>query len=95
MANVNFRMNNAGIRDIAKSVGMQNVLKEAAKSLADEANASANSHADWLYEKKYRVQPYAAGVTVARGTAIGYATTATSVGFVDEKRYKSLSTTNH
>lgn len=95
MANVKYTMDKAGIMEIAKSAGVKSALEAQAKRIAAAANADARSHADWLYKKRFETDPYIAGSKTLSRTAIGYVNIKTSVGDINENKYKSLSNMNH
>lgn len=95
MADSEFRLNRAGIIEIAKSAGARAELERAARKMASAANADAKSHAEWLRKKGFDTDPYVAGVATLSRTAIGYATTKTEAGAINENRYKSLGNQNH
>ena len=95
MADVEFKLNSAGIREIFKSAGMQAVLKEYAQAFADEANSRAENHKKELHISEFKVPPYAAHADVLRGTAVGAAHTNGKIGQLDQAKFNTLNSVNH
>lgn len=95
MANAKFTLNRAGMIEIAKSAGVQAELNKLANQVASKANSDAKSHAEWLDDKQFKTDPYKASSKKLARTAIGYVTTATTVGAKNENMYKSLNNQNH
>ena len=95
MADVKFIPDSNGIRQIFKSSEMQAVLKDAAQSFADEANARASSHAADLGIKEFRVPPYSSHVDVLTNTAVGQAHTNGKMGHRDFAKFNTLASVNH
>lgn len=95
MANIKFEEDKAGIREIRKSAGMQAILKDAAQALADEANAKAEGHKDYLHIDRFIAAPYGSHVDVLDNTAVGQAHTRTSLSHKLEAKFNILATTNH
>lgn len=95
MADVDFKLNSAGLREIFKSDGMQAVLMEHAEAFAAEANSRAESHKRELHVNDFKVPPYAAHVDVLRGTAVGAAHTNGRMGQLDNAKFHTLNSVNH
>lgn len=95
MADVDFVLNRAGIREVCKSGGMQVALLECAEKLADRANSEAEWHKDKLHISEFRVPPYAAHVDVLTHTAVGAAHTNGKMGQRDMERFNTLAGANH
>lgn len=95
MADVSFRLDNAGVMEVAKSAGVQAALMSEAEKIADAANAAASGHERALHVTEYKVPPYAAHVDVLDRTAVGTAHANSKVGRLDEAKFKSLSRQNH
>lgn len=91
MADVTFKMNTAGIREISKSAEMRAALAGEAAHLANKANLDAFNHG-----YKGKLDAYAYGVTNLRGTAVGWVSTGSNEASIkNENAYKSLSNLNH
>lgn len=95
MADVEFKINRSGIREIFKSGGMQAALKECAQTLADRANREAEWHKNKLHIKEFQVPPYAAHVDVLNNTAVGAAHTNGKMGQADMAKFNTLAGVNH
>lgn len=91
MADVEFRLNRSGLREIFKSPGMQDALMDASQAKAGEANGRASTNAGHDLSK----QPYEAYTRVLGGTAIGAVSTTGREGAAHEARHHTLSGTNH
>lgn len=90
-----FKLNRAGLREVFKSEGMQEVLLSYAQELADEANNQAKGHEKGLHISEFHVPPYAAHVDVLSGTAVGAAHTNGKMGRLDHAKYSTLNAVNH
>lgn len=95
MADVEFKVNPAGIREIFKGAGMQAVLREHAEIMASEANSRAQIHTKLLHINGFDVPPYAAHVDVLSGTAVGAAHTNGKMGQIDQAKFHTLNAVNH
>lgn len=95
MANAEFKLNRAGLREVFKGPGMQAVLLEHAQEFAAEANARAESHKRDLHITDFKVPPYAAHADVLRGTAVGAAHTNSKIGRLDQSKFQTLNAVNH
>ncbi len=84
-----FRPNGPGIVSIWKGEGMQAALRELADEKAEEANASARLHGT------PETPPYGGGVDVLDLTAVGFVTTRTELGRIDQKAHHTLDALNH
>lgn len=91
MAEAEFRLNRAGLREIFRSQGMQDALMGAAQAKAGEANGRARTDAGHGLAKS----PYEAYTRVLGGTAIGAVSTTGREGAAHEARHHTLSGTNH
>lgn len=93
MANVTFKMDYGGIREICKSSGMRGALIGEAYHLRNSANKDAYAHG---YTDSEGLLPYVAGVTTLDNTALAWVSTGTNPESIEnENQYKSLSNLNH
>lgn len=83
-----FVPNSTGIMEVWKSEGMQSALRSAASRMEAAAN-----HAGHLHGPHGKL--YESGVDVLSRTAVGYVSTATELGAVDQKYHKTLDSLNH
>lgn len=83
-----FVPNSAGIVEVWKSEGMKSALRSAASQVEAAANAAGHLHGPHgkLYES---------GVDELSRTAVGYVSTATELGAIDQKYHKTLDSLNH
>lgn len=91
MADVEFTMNRAGIREIFCSPEMQAVLKEEAENLCNIACARA----EFMTSKPFKFPPYQAYTRVLRGTAVAGVSTASKHAERFEARNQVLISTIH
>lgn len=84
-----FQPHRAGIIEVWRSQGMQDALREVADAKVEEANAAARLHGTT------KVPPYAGGVDVLDRTAVGYVTTRTRLGAIDQSAHHTLDAINH
>lgn len=93
MANVTFKMDNAGIIEICKSNEMRGALIGEAYHLRNSANKDAYAHG---YTDSEGLLPYIAGVVTLDKTALAWISTGTNPESIEnENQYKSLSNLNH
>lgn len=83
-------LDNAGIIEIWKSQGMQDALCSVVEEKAELAN-----QAFAVMNIEPEVSPYVGGVDLADRTAIGYVTTHTELGRIDQARNQTLDALNH
>lgn len=95
MADVDFKIDRSGIREIFKSAGMQSALMEHAQTLAERANREAEWHKKKLHINKFKKPPYAAHVDVLDNTAVGAAHTNGKMGQADMAKFNTLASVNH
>lgn len=95
MADVDFKLNRAGLREVFRGAEMKAVLLEHAEEMASEANARAQGHERQLHISEFKVPPYAAHVDVLRGTAVGACHTNGKIGQLDQSKFHTLNTVNH
>ncbi len=91
MADVDFRLNLAGVREVFKSKGMQDALMEASLAKAGEANARARATARHALSK----DPYEAYTRILSGTAVGGVSTSGPEAHNHEATHHTLSGVNH
>ena len=95
MAEVDFRLNVRGLREMLKSEGMRAALLSEAKELADIACAEACGHAEELGVEKIETPPYYGHAEVLDYTAVGAVSTRTYLGILDNNQFKTLGKRNH
>lgn len=95
MADMEFKANSAGIREVFKGSGMQAALMKYAQDLASEANSRASGHEKELHIGTFKVPPYAAHVDILRGTAVGACHTNGKIGQLDHSKFHTLNAVNH
>lgn len=95
MADMDFKLNKAGLREIFKSAGMQAALRNEAEKLATKANKVAEAHAKELHIDHFKAPPYGAHVDVLRNTAVGAVHTNHIMGRKDQAKFSTLNSVNH
>lgn len=97
MADVTFVPDAAGIREIARSEGMQAALREEAGRICAAANSDARTHEGGLHIRggRFEVGPYGSSVDVLDNAAVGVVFTRTAVARMNEAKNKSLASQNH
>jgi hypothetical protein len=95
MADVKMDWNDSAFAEIAKSAEVQAELEKCAQRVAKVANYDAQKYSNELYEKRFKVTPFAAGSKILNNTAIGYAYPNSEVGRWMQAAHKCLSKQIH
>lgn len=97
MARVSVGIDIAGLRQLCLSDAMHQAVLDQAEKLADAANEHAYAHQEEMSIRghKFENPPYKAVAKGGRRTAIGFASTATYVGYLNEAVNKSLMSQLH
>ena len=90
MADVSFRPNISGIREILHSGGVKAELQSHADRIANACNAQAEAHYGPL-----EVPAYWSAVNDHRNVAVGRVFTASKMGRLDERHHHTLEANNH